>query len=168
MTRHRSSAFSLLELVLVLVIIGIAMAVVTPSLGGWSRGMKLRTQGDELLAATRLARDRAVTTATPHALIVEGNGSGWRVEAVDLAAETRGPASASLGAALPAAAHLLPEGWTFAIESPSGEALERAVFYPDDRGDPAILILTSDRGESVAFERVSLSSGFVRAEGALR
>lgn len=155
MIARRPIAFSLLELVLVLVIIGIALVAVTPSLGGWSRGMSLRTQGDELLAATRLARDRAVTTATPHTLVVSDGGVGWSVQRVEAA-------PSDTGLPLTEAEYALPPGWVLEMESPAGESMTRATFYPDGRGEPATLTLTSDRGESVGFARESTASGFLR------
>ena len=155
MSGRRTIAFSLLELVLVLVVMGIALAIVTPSLGGWSRGMKLRVEGDELLAATRFARDRAVTTATPHALVRQADGLGWSVERTDAAATE--PARATTESE-----YTLPFGWRFGIESPDGEPMTRVAFYPDGRGEAAVLRLASDRGETVALVRESVASGFAR------
>lgn len=165
MRRKRPIAFTLLELVLVLVIISIALASVTPSLGGWSRGMKLRTAGDELLAAARLARDRAVTDAAPHALVARPGGDGWTVERIELVTDglfDLPPDAEDAASTRPIDGHALPEGWSFAIESPTGEPMTRVTFYPDGRGDAAVLRLLDDRGELVSYERESVVSGFLR------
>ncbi|MDB4966667.1 MAG: hypothetical protein JWN44_2356, partial [Myxococcales bacterium] len=56
-------AFTLLELVLVMLVITIAIAVVAPTLRGWSRGSHLRDTAEQFVTLTRLARTQAASSA---------------------------------------------------------------------------------------------------------
>src|SRR5687768_10268701 len=70
LSRVHDRAFTLIELVVVLVVLTVTIAITAPSLRGWSQGAKLRDAGQQLLAATAFARSQAAATATPHRLIV--------------------------------------------------------------------------------------------------
>src|SRR4051794_40846680 len=80
-SRHLPSAFTLIELVMVLVVIAAALAVAAPSLGGWRRGQRLTTAGDEFLAAVRHGRALAVANAQVHRLYVDpAAGRYWLMQ----------------------------------------------------------------------------------------
>jgi len=83
MTRRRPSshAFTLLELVLVMVVICTALAVAAPSMSGWSRGSRLRDAGDQFLALTRWARSQAVAESRVYRLYVEPGAARYWVAA---------------------------------------------------------------------------------------
>lgn len=71
------SAFTLLELVLVMLIISIALAVAAPSMTGWGRSAKLRDETDQFLSITRYARTQAIATGTPYRLNVDSNAARY-------------------------------------------------------------------------------------------
>ena len=76
--RRQPHAFTLLELVLVLVILAAAMAVVAPSLRGWSRGAKVRDAGDQFLAVTRWARSEALANSQTYRINIDSRqGTYW-------------------------------------------------------------------------------------------
>src|SRR5687767_1937274 len=76
--RHLRSGFTLIELVMVLVVVAAALAVAAPSLGGWRRGQRLQSAGDEFLAVARHGRALAVANAQVHRLYVDANnGTYW-------------------------------------------------------------------------------------------
>src|SRR4051812_41387822 len=75
--RRAHSAFTLIELVLVLVIISTAMAIAAPSLGGWNRGSKLRDAGDQFLAVARYARTQALANAQTYRLNIDPAGGRY-------------------------------------------------------------------------------------------
>ena len=78
--RPSSAAFTLLELVLVMVVICTALAVAAPSMRGWSRGSRLRDAGDEFLALCRWARSQAVAESRIYRLYVDPpSGRFWAV-----------------------------------------------------------------------------------------
>src|SRR5215208_972893 len=69
--RTRSSAFTLLELVLVMVIIATVLAMAAPSLRGWHKGSKMKDTAAEFISLTELARTRAVSSTVVHRLMVD-------------------------------------------------------------------------------------------------
>src|SRR5688572_7023149 len=78
-----SSAFTLIELVLVLVVLTVLLSIAAPSLRGWSRGTKLRDASDQLLAAARFARTQAVTTGDVYRVEFDVAAGSYRVTARD-------------------------------------------------------------------------------------
>jgi type II secretion system protein H len=76
--RPRHSAFTLLELVLVLMVLAAAAAMVAPSLRGWSRGAKVRDAGDQFLAVTRWARSEALANGQLYRINIDARqGLYW-------------------------------------------------------------------------------------------
>jgi prepilin-type N-terminal cleavage/methylation domain-containing protein len=76
--RRQPHAFTLLELVLVLMILAAAMAMVAPSLRGWSRGAKVRDAGDQFLAVTRWARSEALANSQLYRINIDARqGLYW-------------------------------------------------------------------------------------------
>src|SRR5436190_17539970 len=63
-------AFTLIELMLVLVVIAIALGTVAPSLRGHNRTSRLRDTAEQFVTLTRLARTRAVSTGQPHRVVI--------------------------------------------------------------------------------------------------
>src|SRR5688572_22280974 len=63
--------FSLLELVVVLIIMGIAAAVVYPSLSRGMAGFNLRASGRDVLGCLRYAREKAITEQSALKVIVD-------------------------------------------------------------------------------------------------
>ena len=82
MTRSRrssSAAFTLLELILVLVIICTILAMAAPSLRGWSHGSQMRDAADQFLTIARWARATATSEAKIHRLNVDTAGGKYWV-----------------------------------------------------------------------------------------
>jgi len=63
--------FSLIELVVVLVIMGIAVAVIYPALSRGMAGFSLRASGRDVLGCLRYAREKAITEQNPSKVIVD-------------------------------------------------------------------------------------------------
>ena len=63
--------FTLLELVVVLVIMGIAVAVIYPSLSRGMAGFNLRASGRDVLGCLRYAREKAITEQSALTVIVD-------------------------------------------------------------------------------------------------
>src|SRR5688500_698776 len=75
---RRRGAFTLFELVLVLVMVSILMVVAAPSLRGFLAGSKSRDATENLLAMTRLARERAIADRTVYRLNIDPqNNTYW-------------------------------------------------------------------------------------------
>ena len=63
--------FSLIELVVVLVIMGIAVAVIYPALSRGMAGFNLRASGRDVLGCLRYAREKAITEQNALKVIVD-------------------------------------------------------------------------------------------------
>src|SRR3954464_4283125 len=74
---HR--AFTLIELILVLLIIGTVLAMASPSLRGWSRGSKIRDAGEQFLSVARYGRAQAVADARMYRLQVDAKSGTYQL-----------------------------------------------------------------------------------------
>lgn len=140
-SRARSSAFTLLELVLVLVIIGTALGMAAPSLRGWSRGSRLRDTADQFLALTRLARSQAVASCQVHRLCLSSSG---QYQLLVQHGEEFVPIASSFGDVF-----MLPEGYRIQLRVLT-EGSENCIdFYPTGRTQPAHVLIISDQEETI-------------------
>lgn len=76
----RPLAFTLVELMVVLVILGIASAAMLPQMTGTYEEILLRSTGRKLIAAMQLAQSQAVTVHQPHRLKWLKDDNKYRVE----------------------------------------------------------------------------------------
>jgi type II secretion system protein H len=154
LNRHRpNSAFTLLELVLVLVIIGGILAMAAPSLSGWNRGSKLRDAGDQFLAVTRYARATAVTQAQLHRLNVDpATGTYWLTSQQG---QTWIPAQSTWGQQF-----TIPAGFAIEMTDPQGRRLDSIDFYPNGRTQPARIQIGSANFGVVGIECTLAGEGF--------
>ena len=130
--RTSPAAFTLLELVLVMMVICTALAIAAPSMRGWSRGSRLRDAGDQFLALTRWARSQAVADSRVYRLYVEpGSGRYW-VAAQE--GQEFLPVGSSLGQV-----YVLPEDLSIELTDlePQSQRMEFIEFYPTGRTWPA-------------------------------
>jgi prepilin-type N-terminal cleavage/methylation domain-containing protein len=145
-------AFTLLELVLVMVLIAIILSYAAPSLRGWSRGSKLRDATDQMLSATRYARTQAIAKSTVCRLEFDMANGRYAVSyqcGQNFAPDPDEDASGSL----PPGYHI-----TVQIAQPvQGNAIE---FYPTGRTQPAIIRITADNGESREIQCASAAEDF--------
>src|SRR5688572_717131 len=148
--RHLRRGFTLIELVMVLVVVAAALAVAAPSLGGWRRGQRLQSAGDEFLAVARHGRALAVANAQSHRLYIDStNGTYW------LMAE-QGQEFVNLGTGM-GRVFSLPEGCSITITNPTGQLpLDYVTFYPTGRMAPAVnIVITGESGDVYTFETPS-------------
>lgn len=128
------AGYSLLELLLVLAIAGLAAAVVVPSLPGALESARLRGGAGEVRATLTLARTLAVSDAR------------GRTVAFDLG---RG----EYGIDGEARKRLLPDGIRLAVVRVGDAAADRGVarvrFYPDGSADAAEVAIASGGGRRV-------------------
>ncbi|MGM0593465.1 MAG: type II secretion system minor pseudopilin GspH [Pseudomonadota bacterium] len=73
-TRRRQCGFTLLELLVVLVLVGIILGVAVLSLGDGGRGERIREEATRLAALLELAGEEAVLNTTPYGLALREQG----------------------------------------------------------------------------------------------
>jgi len=79
----KTAAFTLIELVLVMVLLAVLMAVVAPSLSRASKGRVLEQEATRLLAASEYARSEAESQGLPMTLWIDPVGGTYGVCAKD-------------------------------------------------------------------------------------
>ena len=151
--RRKDRAFTLLELVFVLIILSATLAVTAPSLRGWSKGSKLRDAADEFVAVTRHARAQAVSNGTLYRLQVDALGAHYQLMA------QQGQQFVPLGTEW-GRVFILPEGHAMTLTSAGGGAMEALEFYPSGRTQPARARIAARDGHAVEIECPTPAEGF--------
>ena len=68
---RRQAGFTLLELLVTLIVVAVVLGVVTPTIGRSLETLRTRAEIAGFAATLRHARELAVTTRAPHAIVVE-------------------------------------------------------------------------------------------------
>jgi type II secretion system protein H len=71
--------FTLIELVIVMIILGIVLAIALPSYLQWRKNLAYRTTAREVVASLREARSRAITDNQPHQVIFDSANKQYRL-----------------------------------------------------------------------------------------
>ena len=144
-------AFTLIELVLVLMVMAVVAAMVAPSLRGWSRGSALRTEGDQFLSLATWARTQSVSQAVRYR--IEFDGATYRAsieqDAGYVADESKLGRSKSL-----------PPGYKIEFTPIDDESAMTIDFSPLGRTTPSRVKITSDLGDSISLECSSAGETF--------
>lgn len=154
-------AFTLIELVLVMVLIAVMAALSVPALARSMRSRGLASEGDRLLALTEYARDEARSQGVPMTVWIDGPGGRYGVE----------PKEGFSGSADRNRTFTLAPEIQFArLDAPtSGGSVRAAEFEPDGTMDPASLdrIRLNDKaGNAVELARTADRWGYEVAKGA--
>jgi len=139
--RRAAGAFTLLELIAVLLLISTVLAIAAPSLRGFARGRQTAGAAAQILSLTQLARSRAASLGCTHRLNLDAEtGTYWlTTQRGGAFVEIRGGHGRRFR---------LPGGVSAALHLPSGaEPLPCVGFYPDGRCDPATIELTGGEGD---------------------
>ena len=147
------AAFTLLELMVVMVIMCIAMAVLLPRLGGQLTSSTLRAAVQDLGALAWTARFRAADTGAPHVLVLNRAAGEMRL----LGAGGSGVVSFKR---LPSKVSV--DRMELKGRRVDGEKL-RVTFYPQGTATPARLRLRADNKESMNVA-ISGADGAVHAQ----
>lgn len=78
-SRRRAPGFTLFELILVMAVLALIAAAVTPALTRFARGRRSTDAAGHFLAVIQYAQERAVQTASPHRVEVDAQGGTYRV-----------------------------------------------------------------------------------------
>lgn len=161
--RSRAPAFTLIELVLVMVLIAVMAALSVPALARSMRSRGLASEGDRLLALTEYARDEARSQGVPMTVWIDVPGGRYGVE----------PKDGFSGSADRARTFTMAPEFHFApLDLPAiGGSVHAAEFEPDGTMDPASLErvrLTDKSGNAVEIARTADRWGYEVAKGAAR
>jgi type II secretory pathway pseudopilin PulG len=150
---HRQAGFSMFDLAIVLVMIGITLAASVPALTKLSQSNRLVNTADQLAGHLRLARQKAVARGVPHivfwdeatqqyVIVVDQNRNGLP----DVSEPFEGPFLMPDGVHL---ANSPSEGFTSSLLSftPGGAASESGTMVvSNDRGDAKRLSVLAPTG----------------------
>jgi len=138
---RRAGAFTLLELIAVLVLVSTVLAIAAPSLRGFVRGRQTAEAAASVLALTRLARSRAASWGCPHRLNFDAEAGtyGLTMQQAGAFVEIDGNHGRRFR---------LPVGVSVTLVPPEGgESVPYVGFYPDGRCDPATVRLAGGAGD---------------------
>ena len=152
--RAHHGAFTLLELIFVLVLISTVLAIAAPSLRGFVRGRQTADAAAKVLSLMHLARSRAASQGCIHRLNFDAEaGTCWlTMQQAGTFVEIAGSHGRRFG---------LPAGVSVALGSSADAESRRCVqFYPDGRCDPATIELTGGAGDALNVTCPSPAEGF--------
>jgi type II secretion system protein H len=78
--RQNRCAFTLVELILVMVLLVVAVSLVAPRMSGFTRGRALDSEARRLLAITHAGQARAISDGTPMVLWIDEKRNGYGLE----------------------------------------------------------------------------------------
>jgi general secretion pathway protein H len=91
MTRHTHQGFTLLEVLVMMIIIGITISFITLSIGGGTQARELRAEAERLQGVVQLAREEAILLGRPLGLrVVENYDADVARHAYEFAVYERG------------------------------------------------------------------------------
>jgi prepilin-type N-terminal cleavage/methylation domain-containing protein len=153
--RTSSRAFTLIELILVMLIIAIALAMAAPNLRGWSHGSQLRNAGDQFLTLTRYANAQAISEGKKYRHKDDpGQGRYWIT--VQQGQDQFVNVTSEFGQV-----YSMPEGMQITLSDLQSKPVDSVDFYPSGRVTPAhVRIAGSAEVGAVDIEAATPAEGF--------
>ena len=130
-TKHLRPAFTLMELVLVLMLITIVMAMAAPSLRNFWKGNRAKDAGDQLAYITRQARTQAISDGVTCRLGIDQGGKGYALYVQQ----------AEGFAIIPSNNFALPEDTHVEVTRADGSSADHIDFFPNGRTEPGTIRL---------------------------
>lgn len=137
---HYPRAFTLIELLLVLVVLAAALGIAAPALTGWGHGQRLRDAGDAFLATANWARTQAIATGRVHRLHVDADAGRYWITAQE------GLEFIPLDTEF-ARESFVPKKVTITMNGIESNDPDFITFDPTGRTSPRIVRLNDDRGQ---------------------
>jgi prepilin-type N-terminal cleavage/methylation domain-containing protein len=151
-------AFTLFELVLVMVIITTVLAIISPSLRRFAHGASMRNVSTDFVAMCQLARTQAISTARVHRLVIDTNTAQCKILVED--ADQFVPPEKNFGKVE------IPQDYKISLTKADGTNTPYIDFFPTGRTEAARIVITADDGEQAVIECPTPSETFrvVQAE----
>ena len=141
--RSRSSGFTLIELILVMLIVVVVMAVTAPSMRDFLYGRKTANAVNQIVSLAHHGRSKAIVEGRTYRMSLEAASGTFWLDAQD------GGDFKELGTES-GQRFDLPEGTKAAWVIPEGgEPREFVRFYADGRCEPGTLTITGSQGEKI-------------------
>jgi len=139
--RRNSGAFTLMELVLVLVVVSVVLAMAAPSLRGFFASRQTADAATTMLSLTKWARSQALAQGCPCRLNIDSeSGTCW------LTVQQAG-AFVDLNCEM-GRRFRLPEGASVSVRTdPAGPDVPYVQFYPNGRSDAITIEIHGRQGE---------------------
>ena len=147
MTRPRRAAFTLMELILVMIIMTLVLALAAPSLSGWRRGARLRDAVQEFIAQTQFARTQSISEAAVFRLTIDTQTAAYQLTMENATGQFEAVES-DLSSQV-----TLPEGYRIELRKPQAGMEDASIrFYPNGRIEPAVVVITADDGDTAQIQ----------------
>ena len=151
----KTSAFSLVELMVVVVLLVILTALIVPEMRGTFEDAVLRSTSRKLVSAMNLAHSRAITLQQVHRVMLDAGSSRFVVERAARADEQAGYVTIEDA---PGGAGDLDKRITIEIHRDGEETPNRVSFYPNGTADAAEIILRDREGFRVGLRINSITA----------
>jgi prepilin-type N-terminal cleavage/methylation domain-containing protein len=140
--RTQPRAFTLLELVMVMVIVCVVLAAAAPSFRGIWSGRRADDAAYQLLAVANWAQSQAVTERQVYRLSIDRQTSQYVLTTQQQGAFV--PLGKEMGRVFD-----LPEDMRLSLVRGDGSNVDHVDFYPSGRVDPAIIEITALKGSAI-------------------
>lgn len=142
----RNKGFSLLELMVVLILLSLSIALVTPSLSRFSRTVELKGAAKKVSTILRYCRSEAVNKGQVYQVLFDSNSREVKVQTMESMEEKEEKKEEKV----PPKTYLLPEGIQIKgdplTSSPYASDLPMIEFYPNGGSNGGTILLdTQDR-----------------------
>ena len=161
-SQGRSKAFTFIEIMIVIVILGILIAVALPNMAGTRDATALRSAANDFANGGMTARQMAIVQGEETFLFIDAESGEWRIALFDPELEEKKRLRDQRGASQEERPRSLPERITIAkIQSEEGEMKrdepQRITFYPNGASSGVAVEFRNrrDRSLTVEFDRTT-------------
>jgi type II secretion system protein H len=147
-----ASAFTLIELILVLALLAVAVSIAAPSLSRFFRGRDLDSEARRLLSLTHAGQSRAVSSGFPMLLWIDAQGSAYGLQEEGTVQNGRAADADPKADEFQMNDRLHIEAANSSPVQVNGHSLPAIKFLPDgstDENSPTTIRITQDGGDSL-------------------
>jgi type II secretion system protein H len=145
--RSSQSAFTLIELMVVIVLMVILTALILPEMRGTFEDAVLRSTGRKLVSAMNLAHSRAVTLQQTHRVVLDVKSERFVVERMAREGEGSGYTAVS---DIPGGTGPLDKRITIEVHKDGEANPEMVSFYPNGTAEAAQIVMRDREGFALA------------------